>query len=86
MDIQEYDRKQKKKNRKWYEQNREKVIAKSKEYYQTNKETIKKRSLENVQCPLCKKHVKRGSLSHHKNNQKCRFQQMFQYGFHMPTQ
>ena len=76
-ELQDFDHKQKEKSRKWYQKNKEKVNAKAKQYYQTNKKRIKKRSLEIVQCPLCNTTLKRGSLSHHKNNDKCKLQAVF---------
>ena len=64
------DRK-KESQKKWYTANQERINNKSKQYYVDNKPHLKKQSLEIVQCPLCKTPVRRGSLFHHKQTQKC---------------
>jgi len=57
----------------WYAKNRERLNTKSKQYYVDNKAKLKKQSLEIVQCPLCGTPVRRGSLYHHKQTQKCKY-------------
>ena len=70
--VDEWDAKQKQKASQWYLQNRERILNKNTLYYHANKAKIKQRSLDLVACPLCGTKVTRGSLSHHKNNNKCK--------------
>ncbi len=58
--------------KKWYADNKERINNKSKQYYQDNKPRLKKESLLIKQCPLCRTPVRAGSLSHHKQTQKCK--------------
>lgn len=51
---------------------KEKLKIKNKEYYKNNKDKIKSRSKETVTCELCLKHIKRGTLNVHMNNNQCK--------------
>ena len=73
-ELEEWRRKQKAKAAKWYQANRDAVNAKATQYYKDNKDRIKQQNQQLVHCPLCNTKLKRGSLSHHKNNDKCKLQ------------
>jgi ribosomal protein S27AE len=77
--IEKWHSKQKAKAAKWYKANRDSVNAKAIQYYKDNKERIKQKNQQLVQCPLCHTQLKQGSLSHHKNNNKCKLQAAYLY-------
>ena len=73
--MEEYDQqvqRKKKSQRKWHQQNEDRLNTKGKQYYADNKARLKKESLQPVQCPLCNTCVKKSSLSHHKRTEKCK--------------
>lgn len=53
-------------NKKYYGDNREKIMEQNKKYYQDNKETIKKYVSDKLECIECGKTIRRDCMHNHK--------------------